>query len=48
MTPDTAREVDDGKNMPLEVKARTDEMTSLVTGELEYLDLKDPWLGWSK
>ena len=45
---DTAREVDDGKNMPLEVKARTDEMTSLVTGELEYLDLKDPWLGWSK
>lgn len=45
---DTAREVDDGKNMPLEVKARMDEMTSLVTGELEYLDLKDPWLGWSK
>ena len=45
---DTAREVDDGKNMPLEVTARMDEMTSLVTGELEYLDLKDPWLGWSK
>jgi hypothetical protein len=45
---DTAREVDEGENMPQEVRARMDKMTSLVIGELEYLDLMDPWLGWPK
>ncbi len=34
--------------MPSDVQARGEEMMTLVVGELEYLDLKDPWLGWSK
>jgi hypothetical protein len=38
----------EGKDIPREVHARGDEMMSLIVGELEYLDLKDPWLGWPK
>ena len=40
----TAREVDEGKNMPSEVKARVDEMVSLMVGEADSMDLNDPWL----
>jgi hypothetical protein len=37
--------LDEDNDMPSDVQARGEEMMTLVVGEPEYLDLKDPWLG---
>ena len=37
-------ELDEGNDIPPDVRVRGVEMMSLLVGELEYLDLKDPWL----
>jgi hypothetical protein len=43
---DTAH--DGEKDLPPDVRTRMDEMRSLLVGELEVLDLKNPWFGWPK
>ena len=43
---EASRRLDEDNEMPSDVQARGEEMLTLVVGELEYLDLKDPWLGW--
>lgn len=41
---EASRQLDEGKDIPPDVQARGNEMMSLLVGELEYLDLKEPWL----
>lgn len=42
---EASRRLDEDNDMPSDVQARGEEMMTLVVGEPEYLDLKDPWLG---
>jgi hypothetical protein len=42
---EASRRLDEDNDMPPDVQARGEEMMTLVVGEPEYLDLKDPWLG---
>jgi hypothetical protein len=41
---EAAHGLDDSEAIPADVRARGAEMMSLLGGELEYLDLKNPWL----
>jgi hypothetical protein len=43
-TSEAAAREGEGKEIPPDVQARIDEMMSLIVGQLDYLDLRSPWL----
>ncbi len=45
---EASRQLDEENDMPSDVRARGREIMTLLVGELEYQDLKNPWLGWPK